>query len=302
MDDTSYLSTVQVSRVLGVSVTTVKRWVDEVILPAHKTAGGHRKILLADLLRLVRENDFPRLNLRAIHPSLQVGTVPDEGKLARDLFAALRHGDGERTRVLIQGAYRAGLGIATLADGVIAPAMNRFGSEWAAGRVDVLHEHRATQICAETLYELKTLLVAQASRHRPAAVGGAPEGHLHALASQLIELILLERGWAPINLGPNTPFASFRKALVELRPRLLWLSINPVTDPQAFLAGYQQLYQGAQKAGVAVAVGGSGLTNELRAAMPYTTYGDGLTHLAAFATSLHPRPQRRRRGRPRGSS
>jgi excisionase family DNA binding protein len=302
VDDLAYVSTAQVSRALGVGVTTVKRWVDDGILPAHRTVGGHRKLLLADVLRLVRESDFPQLDLAQLHPSLPSGSVVDAGKLSRDLYAALRRGDNETARALIDAAYRSGLRAATLADGVVAPAMHRIGIEWEAGRIDVMHEHRATQICLEALYALKSHLLLQAARDRPVAVGGVPEGHLHALASQLVELVLLEGGWSPVNLGPNTPFASFRKALVELQPRLLWLSVNRVENPAAFLSAYRDLYERAHKAGIPVAIGGPGLTEELRAAMPYTTYGDGLTHLADFAASLHPRPRRRPRGRPRGSS
>ena len=40
----------------------------------------------------------------------------------------------------------------------------------------------------------------------------------------------------------------------------------------------------------------------IRPSMLYTTYGDGLTHLAAFAKTLHPRPKRPRRGRPQTDS
>jgi hypothetical protein len=61
---------------------------------------------------------------------------------------------------------------------------------------------------------------------------------------------------------------------------------------------YRPLYRQAEQANVAVAVGGRALGEDLRASIPYTSFGDTLGHLAAFAKTLHPRPRRPRRGRP----
>ncbi len=108
-------------------------------------------------------------------------------------------------------------------------------------------------------------------------------------------------GWEVVNLGPNTPLPSFRAALAQIRPRLLWLSVSHLVDPVSFLEQYREMYREASRMGTAVAVGGQALTEEVRAQMPYTTFGDGMTHLVAFARSLHPGARRPRRGRPRGT-
>jgi MerR family transcriptional regulator, light-induced transcriptional regulator len=298
MPKPQYISTAHVARALGVGVSTVKRWVDEGILPAHKTAGGHRKLLLADVLRMVREGDFPRLDLSELQFVAETHGGVDPEVLSQQLLAALKRGEGDAVRSLIHGAYQSGVAMETLADFVIAPAMNQLGHEWEAGRIEVLHEHRGTQLCASALYELKAILEAQADQDRPLAVGGSAEQDHYVLANLLAEMVLLDVGWRVIDLGPHTPIISFRQALSELRPRLLWISVSQLADRERFLAEYRELYQEAERAGVAVVIGGRALIDSLRSVMPYTCYGDGLRHLAAFARSHHGPPRRPRRGRP----
>lgn len=291
-----YIGTARISEALGVGVTTVKRWVDEGVLPAHRTPGGHRKILLADLLRIVHEGHFPRHDLSRLQ--FPARAAADSNSLRLRLLTALKQGQGGAVRSLLEDAYRSGLAIEVLADTVITPAMSQLGHEWEKGRLDVLYEHRGTQVCAAALYGLKGVLEDSARVRRPVAVGGGPEGDPYLLANLLAEMVLIDAGWDVINLGPNTPLPSLRRALRDFRPRLLWVSVSSLANPADFLKGYKELYKGAVQAGTAVAVGGRALTATVRANMPYTTFGDGLSHLAAFARTLHPRPRRPRRGRP----
>jgi excisionase family DNA binding protein len=293
-----YVSTALVAEALGVGITTIKRWVDQGILPAHKTLGGHRKLLLSDVVRVVRDGDFPRLDLSRLGLHSTGTTSHDARSISAALFGALKHGEGEEVTAILKGAHRSGLAIATIADAVVAPTMRRLGHEWSTGRLDVWQEHRGTQLCAAALYEIRTALQGDAGRRAPLAIGGGPEGDPYVLANLLAEMSLMGLGWKVMNLGPNTPMHSFRSALARTSPRLIWLSASHLVDSPSFLESYRELYQAASRMGTAVAVGGRALTEELRARMPYTTYGDGLTHLAAFARSLFPAARRPRRGRP----
>lgn len=294
----TYVSTTEVAKALGLGVT-VKRWVDDGVLPAHKTAGGHRKLLVADVLELVRRGEFPQANLAQLTDRRRGQKVPATTELADELRRSLLAGDADQVRLLIVGSYRRGVSIEDLADQAIAPAMAKIGHEWEAGRIDVMEEHRASQLCAAALYELKPILEERATKSRPRAVGGTPEQDYYQLPTLLAQMVLLDAGWEAINLGPNTPFESLTKAIHDLRPRLLWLSVSHLGSDEDFVHGYRELYRQAEKAGVAVAIGGNALVGAVRSKIPYTTYGDALGHLAAFARTLHPRPSQPRRGRPR---
>ncbi len=295
----TYISTREAAAALRVSVTTVKRWVDQGILPAHRTPGGHRKLLLADVLRLVREGRVPNADVGPL-----LGTQEDSrnlncpNELRQQILQAFKEQDYTHIQTVIRGAYYSGLPMDQLADEVITPVMHAVGHAWEEGRMDVMHEHRLTQEIAAVLYELREWLRPHTKGVRPRAIGGAPEGDHYLLPSLLAQLTLLDCGWDAINLGPHTPVSAFRTAVAELRPRLVWLSVTYLPQPEPFLSEFNHLSRELQQQGVIIAVGGQALTEELRCRMVYTSYGDRFLQLAALARSVSPPPAPPRRGRP----
>jgi len=230
-----YVSTAQVAKALGVSVTTVKRWVDEKILPAHKTVGGHRKLVVADVIRLVRETNLPHADLSGLLPK-SPKTDLDPASVLEQLNEAFLTADAESIRTIILGAYFQGCPVEVLADRVLSPAMVRVGQLWQNGTIDVMHEHRITQAVLTAIHEMKSRLRNRISQDRPVAVGGAPEYDHYFLSTALVGMSLLDAGWDAIDLGPHTPFSAFRNALDELRPRLMWLSVSHRRMPISFSA------------------------------------------------------------------
>jgi MerR family transcriptional regulator, light-induced transcriptional regulator len=293
-----YVSTSQVAKALGISVTSVKRWVDEGILPAHRTVGGHRKLLMADVLRLVRDGNLPQADLSQLVPKALEADRSNPEEVRAQLVEALHAGDIAVVRSLILGAYQNGYTIETLSDRVISPAMVQIGHLWEIGQMQILQEHRATQALVSALYELKGLLLGRIDQPRAIAVGGAPEHDHYILPTLLAKMVLLESDWNAINLGPHTPMSAFHDALTEIKPQMLWISVSHLVDPEKFVREFTALYREASSRHVAVAVGGRGLSDAIRNRIPYTTYGDGLRQLSAFARTIYRIPRNPRRGRP----
>jgi len=292
-----YLSTAEAARALGVGVSTVKRWVDEGVLPAHRTSGGHRKLLRAEVLAVVREKSLPRGDVTGLLVKGNRSTNPET--LRPQLLEAVLEGNAEHVRALLRRAYRSGMAVESLADNLIAPVMHQVGHDWETKRIDVWHEHRGTQICAAAVYDLLAEAAPRVESQRPLALGGGPEGDPYHLASLLAQVALVDARWQAVNLGPNTPFSSFTKALRELQPRLVWISASYLVDVEKFVREYSAFQQEASRRGVAIALGGCALVEPLRSRLLYTTFGDRITHLLEFARTLHPVPKRPRRGRPR---
>jgi MerR family transcriptional regulator, light-induced transcriptional regulator len=297
-DDPRYLSTAQVAETLGLSVTTIKRWVDDGVLAARKTVGGHRKVLVADVLRLMRESELPEADLSKLFPRPRKAGHPNPESVSAQLLSALKAADQPAVKALLRGAFRHGFAMDVLADRVIAPALDRLGHDREAGRIAVMHEHRALQVIVAALYELAEVIRVEPDRNRPVAVGGAPEGDPTLVATLLANLVLLDAGWEAVNLGPDTPVGAFVTAISDLRPRLVWVCVSRLTDADAFLRDCDDLYHEAQGSGTALAVGGRGLSRPLLEKMPFATFGDGMGQLAAFARTLHQRPGIPKKGRP----
>ena len=240
---------------IGVSESSVKRWVDQGHLSAVKTAGGHRRILRAEALRYIRAHRLPivrpdRLDL----PSAVAATGEHEGAPDAALYALLVEGRAEEAVALLLSLYLDGRSVGSISDDALHPAMARIGELWQRDEAGVVIEHRATAIALSALTELHRALPAPASG--PVAVGGAPSGDPYLLGTLAASAVLTAEGYVAVNLGPDTPPRHLARAAAMHSARLVWLSVTAEPSDARLEAEVDRLAAELARQGALLALGG----------------------------------------------
>ncbi len=282
----TYLKTRQVADALGVSVSSIKRWVDSGVLEATRTQGRHRLVSLSSALEFARRVKLPAEGL--LHLSADSIDARSDAEVREALLVALKAGDAGEARRLLISAYRSDRRGDGLADRIVQPVLATVGHAWMLGSWDVYEEHLATQIIILAVNELIARVSSDPVEGRPLALGGSIEGDHYALPGLLGELVLREVGWDVRNLGYNLPLRSFARAIRDHKPGLVFLPVGHVADREAFLRDYAFFYEAATLSGSAVILGGRALDPELRSKLIYASFGDRMVHLAEFARRLLP--------------
>lgn len=181
---TTFLSTGEIGRILGVSVATVRRWANAGLLPSQRTAGGHRRFSLAVAEQLAQQGGGVD---RGLDGWVRLLVTPGE---ALSVDAALL---GERSRA---GSW------AGVAD-TIAGVLDELGQRWHGGEVTVTDEHVATSRLGRALARAADGLPIRPGA--PRALLATVEDEAHTLGLALVELCVRERGWSVAWIGRDTP-------------------------------------------------------------------------------------------------
>lgn len=275
----------QLARAIDVSESSVKRWCDKGLISTQYTAGGHRRLAMADVLEFLRTGKH-----KIVHPEA-LGLPPTSGQSTRvlsrareQLTEALLAGDEGRCRQIAIDLYLAEHSLSVICDDVFAAAFRAIGERWSCGEAAVYQERRGCEITLRILHELRGVLP-QPSESAPLAIGGAAAGDQYDLGTTMAELVLRDSMWNAISLGDNLPFETISQAIREHRPKLFWLSCSYIADESEFLAGYRGVYD-EYALDVAFVVGGYALTDSVRQQMKYAAYCDNMQHLEGFAQTL----------------
>lgn len=264
------------ARALGLGEATIKRWVDRGCIAAARTEGGHRRILLADATRFIRER-----GLAVVEPSaLQLGSPVDGPAALADVLCSCAV---DRAAEMIECLYRAGVSASALCDDWIGPAMHGLGQAWSAGEIDVTYEHEATAQVGRAVGRL--LADRRVGCEQPLAVVAALSGDLHGLPCLCAELVLRDLDFRVRNFGASTPAEDLVQRLAVERPSLLVLSFS-LRHGSLHEASLAPLRRIAAELPCPTVIGGRGCTETLRAALGAAVWCRSMRELEGFARHL----------------
>ncbi len=112
------LSTFAIAQMLHVDPGSVANWIDQNLLKAHRTPGGHRRVAVEDLVAFLREHRMP------IPPDLEtkpacILIVDDEPSITQFIARAVRAALPEAEVTEAHDGFKAGTIIATLKPDVV---------------------------------------------------------------------------------------------------------------------------------------------------------------------------------------
>lgn len=284
----NHLSPRDLAEATGVSESSIKRWIADGRLVAARTAGGHRRIELAEALRFVHQSDLPLARPGALglaeaeHEPATVEALDDP---TTALHEALETGQADQARGIVLSCYMRSMSVAQICDGPLAASMSRIGMLYHDTEEGIFIEHRATVIAIRLLHELAALLPTPPTG-APLALGSAAPGDPYQLPTLAAATTLDAAGWRTINLGPDLPIDSLYRAALKQQPRLVWLSVSSVTAPKALERQIADLAADLGELDIALILGGREAgrlhPGSLGQAHPAST----MAELAAFARAL----------------
>lgn len=260
-------------------MSTLKRWIDQGLLAAERTPGGHRRIELVEALRFVRSAGLTVVKPWALGQSAVDTDLSAEKSAAHSqLQSLLIQGNPDRIRDHLLGLYAAGQPMAAIGDLVLQPAFAEVGALWRHGEGGIATEHRATESVLRGLAEIGAVIKSAPRSLR--AVGGALSLDPYRIPTTLVGLVLAESGFQSHNLGPETPTRVLLADARKFSARLVWASVSVAHDIN--VRSLTKLARDLEPLGAILVVGGRAAPPRI----PGATVLPDFTSLATFVRGL----------------
>ena len=260
-----YLNSKEVASIMGVNVSTIKRWTDSGKLDCYQTVGGHRKFLLSHLKNFLKEKINQKLRINIIQ-YLNKGEKELVQRIDRIDYKYLRNylfqlglqQGVDPIHEVINSLLIKGEPQHRIYDELILNVLNRIGSLWSKNQLSISDEHIVSETIRNVMYRIHSEISTNNIKIPQKVICMSLTNEEHEIPLIMIQSILDEMNIPTTNLGPNLPVPEIESNIQVANPTHLIISSNYVMDPDTFNSEISQLIQICHKKDIEILIGGSG--------------------------------------------
>ena len=209
-----------------------------------KYLGKASQITIEDIPEEYRD-DTKILAFVAAFSSYQEERKTLVSKIQEEMFAQLTNCNVTGL-VDIYEKYSRLFGLTEFYDKLLKPVMYRIGDLWQQGQLDVATEHASTNTAISLIkiinerLTVRTTEAGTSSEYK--AVICTPDGELHGLACNMIESLLLNKGFKVYNISTSIPTDYIVDYIRDLQPDIIFISITLVENIRSAERLVQQIH------------------------------------------------------------
>lgn len=228
---TKTISPKELATAIGSSESSVKRWLDQGVIPCIKTPGGHRRIEVNDAIKYVRSSDLTLAHPQVLGLHNAISATHDgQSEQIIDFLQFLKEGNDNFAKQYLINEFMTGRSLAAIFDGTIKKSLEFLGQIHEEEADSIFLEHRATQICISCINFLSEYLTSSNTEFN--AISCSLEGDIYILPSLGTAAVIMENSGNCINIGPHTPISVLKETVKNARMKVdfVCISINDVID------------------------------------------------------------------------
>ena len=268
-----YLNSLEAANLLGVNVSTIKRWTNSGKLGCIQTAGGHRKFLMKHINDFLANQPSQSDNIsvlpydtserRQINHLIQKQNIV---KLERILLKEALSSNRENVNMIVTGLALAQYPIYKIFDDLLTPVLHKIGDKWEDESISVVDEHIASQLLRDAILLLRELIIAPSDK-RLKVLCLTFDDDLHDIAIKMAQIVLEQRGFNVFYSGQGTPVEGMEQLVKKIKPERIYISCTYFDDVWGERIIHQKnrdlhkIYNLADESEIEVYVGGQAFDN-----------------------------------------
>jgi excisionase family DNA binding protein len=230
MSKGNYLNSEEAANLLGVNVSTIKRWTDSGKLNCMQTPGGHRKFLMKHINEFLSDQSGHAKNIaiipydtsehRQINHLIQKHKIKDLNPI---LLSAALKSDRNTVNMIATGLALAQYPIYKIFDELVTPVLHQIGDLWEQGSLTVAEEHIASDLIRDSILMIREIII-KAGNLEQKVLCFALDDDQHDISLKMIQVLLEQKGFDVFFCGQKTPADSLEKLISQQSPVRIYLA------------------------------------------------------------------------------